>query len=367
MAEQEIYPFDPATQRVLIVDDDTGNANLLRATLESAGYEHIEIEMDSLHAEERFLDFQPDILVVDYHMPELNGVDVAAAILKHVPADQYLPILMVTGDDNPKVLDESLENGASDFLRLPFRRREVVLRIRNLLAGRQLHRRLSDRAGDLAAQVEERTRELEEARDDALTLLAFAAEYRDDQTGQHARRVGALSARIAEELGCAEEFVVRIRAAAPLHDVGKVAVPDGVLLKEGPITEEERRVIQEHVAIGAEILSRGRFPVLEMAATIARHHHERWDGKGYPDGLSGEEIPLPCRIVALADVFDALTHVRPYKEAWTVDDAMEEIETFDGRQFDPSCVRALRELVASGRHEIEDTSIAEIRSSPASD
>jgi putative two-component system response regulator len=205
---------------------------------------------------------------------------------------------------------------------------------------------LANSAKSLEQLVAERTRELDDARTDTLRQLAIAAEYRDDETYQHTERVGHLAARLALRLGLPGGQVTLLRHAAPLHDVGKLAIPDRILLKPGRLTPEEFEVMKTHAELGARLLSSGSSRVLQTAAVIAATHHERWDGAGYPKGLSGETIPLVGRIVAVADVFDALTHDRPYKSAWSVQDACEEIENSAGSQFDPRVLGAFMELRA---------------------
>jgi putative two-component system response regulator len=190
---------------------------------------------------------------------------------------------------------------------------------------------------------------LQAAQHEALQRLAIAAEYRDDETGQHTRRVGDLSARLAAELGLAAEEVELLRRAAPLHDVGKIGIPDTILLKPGRLTPDEFDQVKTHTVIGAKMLAGGGFPLLETAECIARSHHERWDGTGYPAGLAGGDIPLAGRIVAIADVFDALTHNRPYKSAWSKEEGLAEIEAQRGRQFDPELVDAFRMLFPASR------------------
>ncbi len=203
---------------------------------------------------------------------------------------------------------------------------------------------LKSQSERLEETVRERTRELKESRLEVLQRLAIAAEYRDDDTHEHTERVGRTASRIAGRLGFSKEDLDLVRRAAPLHDIGKVGVPDTVLLKTGPLSPEEFDAMKEHVEIGAKILAQGRFPVLHVARTIALAHHERWDGTGYPFGLVGEGIPLVGRITAVADVFDALTHARPYKPAWPIKAAVEEIERSAGTNFDPRVVGAFMEL-----------------------
>lgn len=194
---------------------------------------------------------------------------------------------------------------------------------------------------ELDRRVRVRTRQLEEAQDEILARLGAACEFRDDETGAHIRRVGALSASLAGALDRGDEWVVLIGKAAPLHDIGKVGIPDDILLKEGPLTDEEFENVKEHTLIGAELLADGNSDVVQMAETIAHSHHERWDGTGYPRGLAGEEIPLAGRIVAVADAFDVMTHDRPYREALSLEEALEEIDANAGGQFDPRVASVL--------------------------
>lgn len=211
---------------------------------------------------------------------------------------------------------------------------------RDITAQVEAERQLADSAKLLEAKVAERTRDLTEARAETLQRLARAGEYRDDQTFQHTERVGSTAADIAAALGLDSEQVELIHEAAPLHDIGKIAVPDGILLKPGPLTDREREIMQGHAEAGRRLLSGSRSPVLQLAAVIAASHQERWDGSGYPHGLAGEAIPLAGRIVAVADVYDALTHDRPYKSAWSSEQAIAEIKRAAGSQFDPRVVAA---------------------------
>jgi putative two-component system response regulator len=215
---------------------------------------------------------------------------------------------------------------------------------RDVTAQHEAEHQLAENARSLEMKIAQRTRELDHARAETLRQLALAAEYRDDETYQHTERVGHVAARIALQLGLPAGQVTLLRQAAPLHDVGKLAIPDCILLKPGKLTVEEFAVMKTHAELGARLLSSGSSPVLQMAAVIAATHHERWDGSGYPKGLRGEAIPLVGRIVTVADVFDALIHDRPYKAAWPVEDAIAEIERSAGSQFDPRVVAAFLAL-----------------------
>jgi putative two-component system response regulator len=244
--------------------------------------------------------------------------------------------------------DAALAVGAKDFITKPFESTEVLLRVHNLLETRLLHLELRRQRNLLAERFESRGRELEQARFEILERLARVAEHRDDGAFGHIRRVGDLSALIAAEMECSPELVEQIRRAATLHDVGKIAIPDGILLKPGRLTPGEFEIQERHTLIGADILSGGGFPVLRLAEQIALTHHERWDGKGYPNKLVADAIPLAGRIVAVADNFDALMNPRPYKVAWPPEDVLAYIEQGSGQSFDPAVVQAFVRAVSSG-------------------
>ena len=255
-----------------------------------------------------------------------------------------VPVIVLTADIAPDARRRALALGARDFVGKPFDLAEVQHRVANVLETRRVQLELQRQNDVLAERVRERTVDLEQARVEVLDRLALAAEYRDDDTQEHARRIGRTSRRIADRLGLGSGERELIARAAPLHDVGKIGVPDSILLKPARLTVEEFEVMKGHTRIGAELLADGRSPVLQLAREIALSHHERWDGAGYPNGLAGEEIPLAGRIVAVADVFDALTHARPYKEAWPIDQAVLEIAGESGRQFDAAVVEAFQAL-----------------------
>jgi len=330
--------------RILAVDDQAPNLRLIERLLGSAGFQSIQTTTSGREALAIFEQSPPDLIVLDLHMPELDGFGVLELLRPWVGGSAYLPALVVTADQDPVVRQRALALGAKDFLSKPFNRTEVVLRILNLLETRYLYLQLQEHKQALEATVRSRTRELELARLETLDRLALAADYRDDSTGAHTRRVGDLSARLAELTGVVESQVELLQRAAPLHDIGKVGLPDALLLKAGPLDPEEVAVMQTHPRIGARILSRSRVGLLVLAEEIAATHHERWDGGGYPAGLSGDRIPIAGRIVALADSFDAMTHPRRYKPHVSLDEALVEIERESGRHFEPRLVDALFRL-----------------------
>ncbi len=326
--------------RILVVDDDPQNLRYLTRILGDAGYTGVKVTSEPRQVLPLFAEFHPDLILLDLHMPEMDGFEVMEGLRPWIPEESFLPILVLTGDGSPENKERALEAGAMDFLTKPFNASEARLRIRNLLATRQLHLQLQDHNLQLEARVQERTAELERARVEILERLARAAEYRDDDTGEHTRRVGQLSASLARVLGCPDDEVELIARASPLHDIGKIGVPDVILLKPAKLSPEEFEVMRTHTSIGARILSGSEVPLLRLAASIALTHHERWDGSGYPEGISGEAIPLVGRIVAVVDIFDALTHSRPYKPAWPVEEAVAEIRAQAGRHLDPGVVEA---------------------------
>ena len=330
--------------RILVVDDQESNVQLLERLLRLKGYQRIESLTDSRLTVERFVATRPDLVLLDRRMPHLSGLEVLEELLPTVGAEEYLPILILTADTAPETRQTALSMGAKDFLNKPFDAVEVLLRIRNLLETRFLYLQLRDQNALLDRKVRERTRELEDSQLEALSRLALAAEYRDDQTGEHTRRVGQMSAFIARAIGLSDTEVELIRQAAPLHDIGKIGIPDAILLKPGRLTPAEFEVMKTHTEIGARILSGSRFPLMQLAAEIAQSHHESWDGRGYY-GQVAEDIPLASRIVTVADAFDALTHDRPYRPATTIQKAMEELRREAGRQFDPQLVAALSGLL----------------------
>lgn len=333
-----------AGSRIMIVDDKVSNTLLLEGILQEDNFTNYISVTDSREALSSFLRFQPDLVLLDLHMPVLDGFAVMKQLREHIPSNVFLPILVLTADTTFDAKRRALIDGATDFLTKPFDPTEATLRIRNLLQTRFMHLQLQDQNQILDQKVHERTRLLEESRIEILERLARAAEYRDDDTGEHTQRVGEISARLFAELGFPNNQVEMIRRVAPLHDIGKIGIPDSILLKPGKLTPEEWEVMKTHTAIGANILSGSQSPLLQMAEEIALKHHEYWDGSGY-SGMKGEDIPYTCRIVTVVDVFDALVNNRPYKEAWPYEKALAEIKQQGGRQFDPQVVEAFLNII----------------------
>jgi putative two-component system response regulator len=326
--------------RIAVVDDEAANVELLHRILDMEGYTDVSGHTDPREFLENCRILPPDLVLLDLMMPEVDGFEVLQRLRTGLEDFDYRPVMIITSDDDRDTKQRALSDGARDFLAKPVSPVELRLRVKNLLHTRFLQLELQRHAEHLEERVRSRTSELEEARLEILDRLAVAAEYRDDATGEHTRRVGRECAALAAALGLPSDQVEDIRRAAPLHDVGKIALPDTILLKRGSLSGEEIAIMREHTTVGASILSGSRFPMMRTAEEIALHHHECWDGSGYPDGLSGEQIPLAARIVAIIDVFDSLTHARVYKRAWTTEEALDEVESLSGTKFDPTVAEA---------------------------
>jgi putative two-component system response regulator len=313
--------------QIIAVDDTSVNLTLLATVLASADYENVVCITDPQTVEEELVKHPPDLLFLDLHMPARDGFEILAALAPQVRGPDMLPVCVITADQDIKVRRRALQMGARDFIVKPIDAIEVLMRTRNLLEARWLQQHLRY--------------ELERSGFDNLERLARIAEGRDSHDYEHATRVGALARRIAESLGLGSQFAALIRETAALHDVGKIVIPDSILRKPGPLTPDEIAVMRTHTTIGAEMFGTvTHSETIAMAATIARSHHERWDGTGYPDRIAGEDIPIAARIVAVADVYDALVTDRPYRGAMSDDEAIAEINSGSGSQFDPQVVEA---------------------------
>jgi putative two-component system response regulator len=342
--------------RVLVVDDEETNLRLFRRFLERDGYQNVRTLSLSGDVINVVDDFQPDLILLDLHMPPPDGFDILRALGPRINGPEFLPVLVLTGDGSAESKMSALSLGARDFLAKPFDATEAMLRIRNLLETRLLYRALEDQNAQLETRVQKRTSELQQSQIETLERLARASDIRDDDTGRHTQRVGELSGDLALALGLGPRMSDLVRRAAPLHDVGKIGIPDSILLKPGRLTPEEAAVMRTHTVVGARVLSGGQSEVMMMAERIALSHHERWDGDGYPHGLAGAAIPIEARIVAVADCVDALSHNRPYRPSWPVRDVLEKVRKSAGTHFDPEVVEAMMKsechhrIVASPPH-----------------
>lgn len=326
---------------VVIVDDQTSARTMLRHIIEDIGPELSVHDFGEPGAALGWCESNlPDLLLLDYRMPVIDGLEFARRF-RRAPANRDIPIVLVTVVGDEPIRQAALDAGVIDFLVKPVRPRELRARCRNLLQLRQQSEGVKQRALSLEQRLLSSMHEVEERERETLSRLARAIEYRDTGTSAYLERMAHIAGLIAEELGMSESEVRMIEMAAPLHDMGKIAIPDAVLMKPGPLDEDEISIMRRHPRIGHELLSGSQNRFIQIGAMIALRHHERFDGSGYPDGLKGEDIPLEARIVAVADVFDALISRRPYKPAWEVDAALEYLSAQRGRLFDPRCVDAL--------------------------
>ncbi|MGG7518274.1 HD domain-containing phosphohydrolase [Allorhizobium undicola] len=298
-----------------------------------------------------------DLVIVDYNMPKLTGVQVIRA-LRQMPDYAMVPIVMVTSQNEAALRLEALQAGATDFLLKPVDALELKVRVTNLLTLRRSQLALAQRADDLADAVREKTAELALREEEIIWRLARAIEYRDGATGDHVSRVARLSRLLAEAIGLPKEVCRMIYLAAPLHDIGKIGIPDSVLCKAGALDAQERALMCTHVTIGERILADGSSDLLQFCERIAAGHHEKWNGEGYPRGLLGEATPLEARIVALADVFDALCSDRPYKSGWPLEKARDFVAEQAGQHFDPRLVEAFLQNWSSVRAIMEEAGTA---------
>ncbi|MGM0554079.1 MAG: HD-GYP domain-containing protein [Pseudomonadota bacterium] len=324
-------------EQILVVDDEPSNLKLLDYMLRGEGYTRVELVRDPREVLEHYRSGRPDVILLDLNMPHLDGFQVLAQ-LQALEDPLSPPVLVLTAQHGREDLLRALEAGARDYVTKPFDRNELLMRVRNLLDAQRAHRLLHDQKSMLEEMVHARTQELENTRKQIVRRLGRASEYRDEETGNHILRMSHICEVLARASGWDEVACEQILLASPMHDLGKIGIPDAILLKPGHLDPEEWAVMQTHAEIGARLLEGDDSDLLRMAHEIALTHHEKWDGSGYPNGLAGDAIPHAGRIAALADVFDALTSERPYKKAWTVDEALELIRANRDVHFDPALV-----------------------------
>ena len=323
---------------VVIVDDQSTGRKILEQIVKDID-SNIDVEAFSspVDALELIQSRTPDLILTDYKMPTMDGVQFIREI-RAISACRDVPAVVVTVVEDRKIRYQALDAGATDFLTRPIDQYECRVRCKNMLTMRQQQKIISDRAKWLEDQVALGTREIQARERETLLRLAKAGEYRDEGTGNHVLRIARYSRVLAEALQLSPGDCEDIELAAPMHDIGKVGIPDAILLKEGPLDEQEMEIMREHPAIGHEILRDSPSRYINLGAEIALSHHEMYDGTGYPKGLKGDAIPMTGRIVAVVDVFDALTTRRPYKEAWPTEDAVDYIRNASGSHMDPRVV-----------------------------
>lgn len=326
-------------QQILIIDDVESNLLLFKAMVQQHSQAQVHLFSSPLDALAWAGEHEPDLVIVDYMMPELHGVDFIYAF-RQLPGKSSTPIVMVTANDQKEVCYEALGAGATDFLTKPVDKVEFQARIKNMLLLSDSQKKLADHSTWLAEEVRRATLDILDRERETVVRLSRAAEYRDPDTGAHILRMAHYSALIAKELGLSVLDQTLLLESAPMHDIGKVGIADAILLKPGRLTEQEQTVMRTHPLLGFKLLNGSASKVLQAGADIALGHHEKFDGTGYPSGLVGEAIPIFSRIVAVADVFDALTSERPYKAAWSLEKSIDFLKAQSGTHFDPACVDA---------------------------
>src|SRR5215472_17068266 len=330
-----------AQRNTVLIVDDLFSSRLLIAEIVRQIDPKLNLEL--FDAPSRALEYarqnRVDMVLTDFQLPEFDGIELVKQIrgLAHCVD---IPIVVITVVDDRQIRYNALESGATDFLIKPLDEHETRARCANLLELRRHKIVLSDQARVLQYQVDKSVAEIHERELETLAKLAKAGEFRDRTTGNHLVRMARYSSLIGVNLGLSAETVHVLEVAAPMHDIGKIGIPDAILLKEGPLTSEEDAVMKTHPRIGYDILKGSPSKYLSMGAIIALGHHERFDGSGYPNGLHGDDIPIVARVVAIADVFDALVSERPYKHAWSIEEGFAYLESQKGKHFDPRCVEA---------------------------
>lgn len=354
--------------KILVVDDEPTNIKLLRAVLALDEYENVFYTCDPVAVEKLQNEHNFHLIILDLNMPVMDGFQVLEMLNEKFNNDMPC-VLVLTAQIHQEHRLHALKMGANDYVTKPFDQTEVLARVKNLISVKMTQELLVNQNKVLDFQVSVKTKELKDANEklyeshlQVVRKLGRAAEYRDNETGEHVLRMSYISALLGKKIGMSRDEYELLLNASPMHDIGKIGIPDNILLKPGKLTLEEWEIMKTHASIGADILTSGNCELLAMAQVVAISHHEKFDGSGYPNGLAGEDIPLVGRITALADVFDALTSQRPYKKAWSLKDSLYYIREHSGSQFDPILVdlffESIKEIVEiKDKHaEIDDVS-----------
>lgn len=323
--------------KILIVDDNPSNVILLKKILAFSGYVNIETTTDSRDVINIYKEFRPDLILLDLEMPHLDGFKILED-LNSLKQEDYLSVMIITSQSDKENRLKALKMGAKDYINKPFDHAEILMRIKNMLEIRVLHNQANIQNHVLEEKVQQRTSELRDLQLELIQRLLRAAEFRDNDTGSHIKRIGQYCSALAKEAGLSNKFCDLIEHAAMMHDIGKIAIPDEILLKQGRLTPGEWEKIKMHTVKGSQILTDSTYDVIQLAEEIALTHHEKWDGSGYPNGLASDEIPISGRITAICDVFDALLSERPYKKAWSLEKVIKEMKDQRGLHFDPSLI-----------------------------
>ncbi|MFS8050835.1 HD domain-containing phosphohydrolase [Rhizobium sp. BR 314] len=325
--------------RVFVIDDSPSVVATLRRAVEAISGSKVLSFLHPAEALDRLEDQAPDLILVDYMMPDMTGIEVISRMRKN-PLTAHIPAIMITSRKETDIKMAAMEAGATEFLNKPIDEAELTIRVRNILNIGEERLALANKAAALQRDFNAAIQRIERHEEEIIWRLSKAIACRHGETADHLDRVAIIARMIAEEIGLDEGHCRTIFLASALHDVGKIGLPDAILSKPGPLTAEERRQMQRHTDFGAEILSESSSELIQVAGRIAESHHEKWDGTGYPMGIAGASIPIEARVVAIADVVDALCSKRSYKSAWPIADAFREIVNSSGTHFDPSCVAA---------------------------
>ena len=336
--------IDLSEARILVVDDEESNVKLLQHLLDSQNYKNVVAITDSREVEKACEENNFDLIMLDLNMPYLDGYQVME-MLSQNPERPMPPVLVLTAQASQDFKKRAFDSGARDFVTKPFSISEVFSRVRNLLQVELMQKRLENQNEELERKVQQRTQQIYQTRLEIVRRLGRAAEYRDNETGLHIVRMSNMAMMLGVASGLEADQADLLLNASPMHDIGKIGIPDHILLKPGKLDADEWEIMKQHTVIGANILSGDDSDLLKMAAEIALTHHEKWDGSGYPHGLEAEAIPLVGRVTAIADVFDALTSERPYKKPWSVDEAVEFMNKQSGKQFDPQLIKSFNEIL----------------------